>query len=114
MTAEAFQQEVKKALGDNLGQIADISQKATPQNLRELRLTATGSSNDLPITWVYYLYSNDLGQRYSIVFTFESNLTEKFAEADRTLTASFDLLKTAKPTRAPASTTNTAIHQASR
>ncbi|PHR97438.1 MAG: hypothetical protein COA78_27605 [Blastopirellula sp.] len=101
MTIEAFQRDVQKALGDNFGQIIDASQRVNSQQLRELRLTVTGASNQLPITWVYYLFSNDLGHRYSVVFTLESNLTDKFAEADRSLVSSFELLARPEPKAAP-------------
>ncbi|MGY8768601.1 MAG: hypothetical protein ACKVH8_09260 [Pirellulales bacterium] len=104
MTIEAFQQEVQRALGDNFVQFMDAAQRVSPQKLRELRITATGASNQLPITWVYYLLSNDLGHRYSVVFTLESGLTDKFAEADRSLISSFELLARPEPTAAPTAT----------
>ena len=97
MTIEAFQLEVEKALGDRLGQVTDATQSVNSQGLRELRVTAVGSANELPITWVYYMVSNDQGRRYSTVFTYETSLAEKFAEADRSFMSGFDLVNPPEP-----------------
>ncbi|MEW4565847.1 hypothetical protein AB1K70_25245 [Bremerella sp. JC770] len=98
MTLEGFEAEVKKALNERLGQVVDASQAVNSQGLRELRITAVGTANKMPITWIYYLISDDNGRRYSTVFTFETSLAEKFGQTDRSFMSGFDLMETAKPT----------------
>lgn len=98
MTLEGFEAEVKKALKERLGQVIDASQAVNSQGLRELRVTAVGTANKMPITWIYYLISDDNGRRYSTVFTFETNLAEKFGQTDRSFMSGFDLMEGAKPT----------------
>lgn len=98
MTLEGFEAEVKKALKERLGQVVDASQAVNSQGLRELRVTAVGTANKMPITWIYYLISDDSGRRYSTVFTFETSLAEKFGQTDRSFMSGFDLMDTPKPT----------------
>lgn len=98
MTLEGFEAEVKKALKERLGQVVDASQAINSQGLRELRVTAVGTANKMPITWIYYLISDDNGRRYSTVFTFETSLAEKFGQTDRSFMSGFDLMEVAKPT----------------
>ncbi|QDU77763.1 hypothetical protein Pan97_48420 [Bremerella volcania] len=98
MTLEGFEAEVKKALKERLGQVVDASQAVNSQGLRELRVTAVGTANKMPITWIYYLISDDNGRRYSTVFTFETSLAEKFGQTDRSFMSGFDLIESAKPT----------------
>ncbi|MFA8016153.1 hypothetical protein [Bremerella cremea] len=98
MTLEGFEAEVKKALKERLGQVVDASQTVNSQGLRELRVTAVGTANAMPITWIYYLVSDDAGNRYSTVFTFETQLAEKFGQADRSFMSGFDLIETKQPT----------------
>ncbi|MHC2069458.1 hypothetical protein ACYFX5_18435 [Bremerella sp. T1] len=97
MTIEGFEADVKKALNDRLGKVIDASQSVNSQGLRELRVTAIGSANKMPITWIYYLVSDDSGRRYSIVFTYETSLAEKFGQADRSFMSGFDLIDAPKP-----------------
>ncbi len=98
MTLEGFQAEVKKALGERLAQIVDASQAINSQGLREMRVSAVGTANSLPITWIYYLVSDDSGRRYATIFTLETNLAETFAEADRSLMSGFNLIELPRPT----------------
>lgn len=100
-TLEGFEAEVKKALGERLGQVIDAAQSINSQGLRELRVSAVGTADGMPITWIYYLVSDDQGHRYSTVFTFETKLAEKFGQADRSFMSGFDLIEDAQqPTSA--------------
>ncbi|MBA2114478.1 hypothetical protein [Bremerella alba] len=98
MTLEGFEAEVKKALNERLGQIIDAAEAVNSQGLRELRITAVGTANKMPITWIYYLISDDNGRRYSTVFTFETSLAEKFGQTDRSFMSGFGLMEASKPT----------------
>ncbi|UUO06021.1 hypothetical protein M4951_22005 [Blastopirellula sp. J2-11] len=97
MTLEAFQQEVQKSLGKNFAQFADASEGLSSNGLRRLRVTANGVAESMPIEWIYYLFSDDSGRRYSIVFTLETTLAEKFAEADRNFASGFEMLSLPEP-----------------
>lgn len=107
-TLEGFEEEVKKALGQRLGQVVDAGQKINSQGLRELRVSAVGSINKMPISWIYYLVSDDQGHRYSAIFTFETNLAEKFAESDRTFMSGFDFIESSQEPTTSDESDNTA------
>lgn len=98
---EELQDDIKQSLGKNFRQFAEASQSQTDEELRILRVTAVGEASDLAVQWNYYHLSNEQGQRLALVFTFESNLAERFAEADRALVASLEFLADPAPTTAP-------------
>jgi hypothetical protein len=101
LSLEGFQEDVKRTLGKNFGQLVDGSEEAEG-GIRVLRVSATGSANDLPIQWMYYHLSDDHGHRMALVFTIENSLLERFAKVDRELVAGFRFLLDKQPTLAPA------------
>lgn len=88
-TLEAFQEDVKKTLGKNFGQIVEATQDRADGGLRTLRVIVSGTTADIPIQWTYYHLSDDAGNRAALVFTIEGNLVEKFAHIDRELIDAF-------------------------
>ncbi|MCO6458409.1 MAG: hypothetical protein J5I93_24155 [Pirellulaceae bacterium] len=96
LSLEQFQADVQRTLGDRLQQFLEASQ-TDEQGLRILRVVASGTVSDLAIRWIYYHVSNPAGRRASLVFTLEENLVEQFAESDRTLAESLELVEPALP-----------------
>ncbi len=107
---EELQADVKQTLGQNFGHLVEASQ-ATDDDLRVLRVVASGVVSDLPIQWVYYHISNNRGQRAACVFTLEAKLVERFAAADQTLTSGFQFLQSETgPEPAPANPATSAAN----
>jgi hypothetical protein len=84
-TLAEFQEDVRKALGDNFGQFAKASEQSNPQGGRLYRVVATGQAAEIPIEWHYYLVIDAKGRQVSLVFTLEQSLVEKLGEADQRL-----------------------------
>ncbi|MCI0361937.1 MAG: hypothetical protein L0211_25930 [Planctomycetaceae bacterium] len=112
LTLEAFQEDVKKTLGNNFGQIAEASQEASGGGLRTLRVSVSGTTADIPIQWTYYHLSDDAGNRAALVFTIEGELVERFAQIDRELIAAFRFEAGKAPT--PAATKGPELKAASK
>ena len=94
----AFQTDVKRALGDKFGQFIEASQSQTKNGLKVLRAVVSGTVSELPIQWTYYHISSSSGRQVALVFTLESKLVERFAEADQVLVSSFEFLDSPAPT----------------
>jgi hypothetical protein len=109
-TLAEFQEDVKKTLGKNFGQFVKASQKPGDANVRVLRVAASGEVSQLPIQWIYYLVANERGQQTSLVFTLESSLAERFADADRKLVSGLRFTAAPQDTaaKAPPATPKTA------
>jgi hypothetical protein len=100
LTLEGFQEEVRRALGKNFGQLVEASDQTTDAGIQILRVVATGKTGDLPIDWMYYHLADDHGHRAALVFTLESSLADRFAHLDRELVAAFRFLPDKQPTLA--------------
>ena len=98
---EELQDDIKQSLGKNFRQFVEASQSQTDDGLRILRVAVVGEASELAVQWNYYHVSNDKGQRLALVFTFESNLLDRFADVDRPLAASLQFLSDPEPTTAP-------------
>lgn len=99
-TLAEFQKDVQNTLGKSFGQFVNASQSTSEAGYTVLRVVAHGVVSELPIEWVYYLVADSRGQRVSLAFTYEQSLTERFAQADRTLVAQLHLNDPATPTTA--------------
>jgi hypothetical protein len=104
-TLAEFQRDVQNSLGKNFGQFVRASQNAHEAGYTVFRLVVHGSVSQLPIEWIYYLIQDEKGQAVSLAFTFERDLSGRFAEADRSLVSGLRLGEpqsstAAKPTKA--------------
>jgi hypothetical protein len=102
-TLPAFQEDIKKALGDSFSQFVNATEDQDASGRLVYRVTAAGEVSDLSVEWIYYLVQDAEGRRTSVAFTLEQNLAERFAGADRALVASLSMLappseSQAKPT----------------
>jgi len=108
-TLPKFQEDIKKALGENFGQFVSATEEQDKSGQWVYRVTAAGKAAELPVEWIYYLIQDAEGRRTSAVFTMEQSLTERFAAADRPLIATLTMLSPSngsptKPTPAPTDT----------
>ena len=101
VSLEEYQDEVRRALGDNFGQFVEAKQSIDSAKHRVLRVVVNGvvrgKSADLPICWVYYHVADEEGRQVALTFTIEQELLERFAEADRAIVGSLQLVKPADP-----------------
>jgi hypothetical protein len=100
LSLDEFRADVQQKLGEHFGQIVEASQTESSHGNRILRISVSGMASEISIQWIYYHISNDQGRRAAMAFTFESELVERFAEADRTLVESFQFLARRQPTEA--------------
>ncbi|MHB8971883.1 MAG: hypothetical protein ACYC3X_00195 [Pirellulaceae bacterium] len=84
-----FQQDVKRALADHFGEFVTASESVTESGVHIMRVVATGKISELPIEWVYFHLTDNQGRRASCVYTYESELADRFGAADQSLVSSF-------------------------
>lgn len=86
-TLEAFQQDVKRTLGEQLSDLIEAEQYLSSAGLRVLRVVAQGSVQGLSIQWVMLHLSDDTGRRLLATFTMEGGQVATFAGADMQMAA---------------------------
>jgi hypothetical protein len=89
-TLEEFQGEVERALGKNFGRIDSAAERKTAHGLRLMKVVAEGTVSELPIQWRYYLAIDSEGHRVALTYTLESELVERFADADMMMIESLE------------------------
>ncbi len=89
LTLEAFQADVRKALGKQFTAFLDAEEKANDTKVRILRTTVQGNVEDVPVTWCYLHFSDDTGKRIAATFTYETKHSEAFGAADAQIASSF-------------------------
>lgn len=98
VSLEAFQEEIREAMGKNFGEFVEAKQSVNSAKHRVLRVVvhgvAHGKSTEVPIRWIYYHVADEQGRQVAITFTVEQELQERFAEADRAIV---DSLRFAMP-----------------
>ncbi len=90
-TLEAFTQDVKQTLGNQMTDLIDSDERVSPIGLRVLRVTAAGSVQGVPIQWVLMHFSDDTGRRMQATFTLEADNLDAFAGSDLQLASSLRL-----------------------
>ena len=97
VSLEEYQDEVRRALGDNFGQFVAAKQSLDSANHRVLRVVVNGvvheKSTDLPICWIYYHVADEEGRQVALTFTVEQERLERFSEADRAIVDSLRFVK---------------------
>jgi hypothetical protein len=90
-TLEAFSEDVKQTLGDQVTDLIDADERVSPIGLRVLRVSAAGSVQGVPIHWVLMHFSDDSGRRMQATFTLEADHLDDFAGSDLQLASSLRL-----------------------
>ena len=92
VSLEEFQEDVRKALGENFGQFIAARQTVNENGIRVLRVEAEGAvpgeKEKMPIRWIYYHLANRDGRQAAATFTIEKERTDQFANADETIIGS--------------------------
>ncbi|TWU58030.1 hypothetical protein [Rubripirellula reticaptiva] len=96
-TLEAFEQDIKKTLGEQLSDIVSAEERVSETGLRVLRVTASGAVEDVPIQWILMHFSDDSGRRLLATFTMEAKNASTFAGSDHQLGGSLRLIERKKP-----------------
>ena len=102
LTLAAFQEDVRRALGQQFEQIVEAGEEVDDSGLMVLRVLVAGVAGEIPIQWTYYHLSDAQGRCATLVFTLESRLLERFAALDRELIAGFRFLDGPQPAPAAA------------
>ncbi len=100
VTLAEFQRDVQTSLGKSFGQFTSASQSQNEAGYQVLRVVARGVVSELPIEWVYYLIQDTAGKRVSLAFTYEQELSERFAQADRAMVQRLRMTDATVPTAA--------------
>ncbi len=94
-TLEAFQKDVQRTLGDDLGELIEADQRVSAAGLRVLRVTAHGQVQGVPVAWILMHFSDDSGRRVLATFTMSGDSIEEFAGNDMQLADSLSFLEPA-------------------
>ncbi len=87
-TAPQFVDIVRKALGNNFNETADVSEARNDAHLRILRVAVKGKDGDVPARWFYYHVSDPEGRQVTLTFRVEEKDAEAFGRADEALVQS--------------------------
>ncbi|MBN2475844.1 MAG: hypothetical protein JXB62_14625 [Pirellulales bacterium] len=89
----AFQDDVRKALGESFGEFIEAAQWASDADHRIYRVVVQGKVAELPIQWHYYLVSDKHGRQVAFAFSVEGNLVDRLDDADQKLVDSLRFLE---------------------
>ncbi len=86
-----FQQDIQRALANHFGEFLTASESRTEDGVHVMRVAATGKEAEtaLSIDRVYYHLTDPQGRRASCVFTYETDLADRFAAGDQAAISSF-------------------------
>lgn len=91
---DQFERDVRQSLGDKLETVSAATEWQTKRGYNCLGVIAEGKVNDIPIQWRNYLVSADDCPRLSLAVTLERERSEKFADAERQIIDTIELVPT--------------------
>jgi len=94
MTLADFQEDVRRALGDNFGQLVSARQYVNAARYRVYSVVAQGEVSKVAIQWRYYLVTEESGRQVVFAFTVEQSLSERLSPSDQQMV---DSLRFAPP-----------------
>jgi hypothetical protein len=100
VTLAEFQRDVQTSLGKSFAQFTSAGESTSDSGDTVLRVVARGTVSELPIEWIYYLIQQPGGKRVTLAFTYEQDLGERFAQADRQLVRQLRFTDPPAPTAA--------------
>jgi hypothetical protein len=104
-TLSEFEKEVCTALGDKVGKVAAATEWTTPTGHKCLGVLVDGTVNEVEMQWRYYNISAPSFPQATVSVTVEQAVLERFADADRPLVDSLELLAPPAKTAAAVSAT---------
>ena len=72
-----FEADIRKSLGERLKEVTAIEELKTPEGLHFVRIRATGTVENTPRLWRYYLATAPDGRQAAFVVTFEPHNAER-------------------------------------
>jgi hypothetical protein len=96
-TLAEFEKEVVTALGNKVEKVAAATEWTTPAGRQCLGVFVDGAVDEAPVQWRYYYLSGEGLPQATTSVTVEQGLLERFADADRPLVDSLELI--ALPTK---------------
>ncbi len=91
-TLQQFERDVRTSLGENLTDVVAATTWTTAAGYDCLGVIARGHVEKVPVEWRYYLLAEPGKPRVSMAVTIEQTQVERFADADRGLVDSLELL----------------------
>jgi hypothetical protein len=92
MTLQEFEADVTKTLGDKLDKVEAATEWANEAGHHCLGVIATGTAEDVPMEWRYYLIAAEGMRQVAVSVTVEQSMRERFADADKAIIDSLVLL----------------------
>jgi hypothetical protein len=93
MTLQEFEADVTKTLGDKLDKVEAATEWANEAGHHCLGVIATGTAEDVPMEWRYYLIAAEGMRQVAVSVTVEQSIRERFADADKAIIDSLVLLE---------------------
>jgi hypothetical protein len=94
---DKFQDDIRKSLGPRFTSIEKKETIPTADGRFLFRVVAVGRSNDVPMTWIYYLCASPGGAQVSFVFAVETSLRERLHGGDQHMLESLRFLEPLPP-----------------
>jgi len=92
LSIEEFVTDIRGALKSTLTTVNETDLQEE-NGLRTIRVNASGEAGELAVQWTCFHLSKEDGSRYSLVFTYESKLVDRFAGQDDMIRQAFEFLK---------------------
>jgi hypothetical protein len=92
MTLQEFEANVVKSLGDKMDKVEAATEWANEAGHQCLGVIATGTIEDVPMQWRYYMVAAEGKRPATIAVTAERGLLERFNDADRGIVESMVLV----------------------
>jgi hypothetical protein len=93
LALEAYQADLERLASRTGRDILEATEQLTASQHRMLRVTMSGSIEGIPLRWIHYHISNDLGRRLALVFTTDESSLEIFSQQDSQIIDSLELLE---------------------
>jgi hypothetical protein len=97
-TLAAFQQDIRKTLGNRFGELIESHEGVTDSGLRLLRVVVGGQVDEVPIQWIMIHVSDDSRRRVIATWTMDGDSVPKLAGSDIQLAATMRLIAGDKAT----------------
>ena len=91
-TLAAFEQDVRRTLGDRFNELLQSEERLSESGLRTLRVVASGQVQGLPIQWIMIHFSDDDRHRIVATFTMDGQSVPQLQGSDVQLAASMRLI----------------------
>jgi hypothetical protein len=92
MTLQEFEANVTKTLGDKLDEVTAATEWANEAGHQCLGVIATGSVEEVPMQWRYYMVAAEGKRPAAVSVTVEQSLLPRFGDADRAIIESMVLI----------------------